>query len=341
MWTRRSGMSSSQGPVIRWTGAEDADLLSLVAASNIQRWHCTQLIEQARWVNEIDSSREAQISAAYNMLGLVQELTGGFAVGWAFAFWRLLWKEEIIEAEQVQKMERSVRINREYVGLFFTSWSHIAVALQTERRKEELNIKKLHKRMLGVRLQEAEDRRHAYEREHVSDKSVNYMMTRKLQAAQEDKSRVDYRLQTMSPADARRALHLIMEIFMNLLGNFSLAENMLCKQKMLSKDILFLATEPNETIQDILCLPCQDILTRWLNCILMETKHRAASLLTAGDVEDSRQNWQANDRAKYSKRCQEVRTFPLVETTSFEEHFQDGKLLTFLYAMLRAFRRLF
>lgn len=81
MWTRRSGMSSSQGPVIRWTGAEDADLLSLVAASNIQRWHCTQLIEQARWVNEIDSSREAQISAAYNMLGLVQELTGGFAVG--------------------------------------------------------------------------------------------------------------------------------------------------------------------------------------------------------------------------------------------------------------------
>eukprot|EP00913_Durusdinium_trenchii_P017178 g16154.t1 len=120
--------------------------------------------------------------------------------GWAFAFWRLLWKEEIIEAEQVQKMERSVRINREYVGLFFTSWSHIA-------------------------------------REHVSDKSVNYMMTRKLQAAQEDKSRVDYRLQTMSPADARRALHLIMEIFMNLLGNFSLAENMLCKQKMLPKEL--------------------------------------------------------------------------------------------------------
>lgn len=337
MWTRRSGLRPSKAPTVRHDGKSDG-VLPLVAASNVKRWHCSQLVQQARWTNEIHESLDAQTSAAYNIMGLVRELTGGFADGWAFAFWRYQRKEELIELEQMQKVETSLKINREYLGILFTSWSHLAVSLQIERRKEELNVKKLHLRMLGVRHQEAQDRRQKFEEEQQSDRTVSYFMTRKLQAAQEDKSRVDFRLNTMSPADARRVLHLFMQTFMDFLANFSMTEKMLCKQKMLSKDVLFLAMEASDTIQDIVDLPCEEILCRWINCVIMETKHRASSLLTAGDVEDSRQNWQATDSQKYSMRCFEVRSFPLVQTSSFEEHFKDGKLLTILYTLLRAFR---
>jgi len=338
MWTRRSGLPPSQAPTIRQTGKEDGSLQALpwVAASHVQRWHCSQLLEQGRWSNEIHGSLDAQTSAAYNIMGL--ELTCGFADGWAFAFWRYQFKQEMIEMEQLQKVETSLKINREYLGILFTSWSHLAVSLQIQRRLEELNLKKLHLRMLGVRHQEAQDRRAKFEQEQVSDKSVSYMMTRKLQAAREDKSRVDWRLNTMSPADARRVLHLFMQTFMNFLADFTMTEKMHCKQKMLSKDVFFLAKEASDTIQDIVTLPCEEILCRWINCIIMETKHRASSLLTAGDVEDSRQTWQASDSQRYSRRCFEIRTYPLVETSSFEEHFKDGKLLTILYALIRAFR---
>eukprot|EP00434_Breviolum_minutum_P003602 symbB.v1.2.003171.t1/scaffold173.1/size339812/14 len=337
MWTRRSGLPPSQAPTIRRTGKEDGSL-PWVAASHVQRWHCSQLLEQGRWSNEIHGSLDAQTSAAYNIMGLVRELTCGCADGWAFAFWRYQFKQEMIEMEQLQKVETSLKINREYLGILFTSWSHLAVSLQIQRKLEELNLKKLHLRMLGVRHQEAQDRRAKFEQEQVSDKSVSYMMTRKLQAAREDKSRVDWRLNTMSPADARRVLHLFMQTFMNFLADFTMTEKMHCKQKMLSKDVFFLAKEASDTIQDIVTLPCEEILCRWINCIIMETKHRASSLLTAGDVEDSRQTWQASDSQRYSKRCFEIRTYPLVETSSFEEHFKDGKLLTILYALIRAFR---
>ena len=64
--------------------------------------------------------------------------------------------QELIELEQMQKVETSLKINREacavcinqclsllvhcnvqYLGILFTSWSHLAVSLQIERRKEE------------------------------------------------------------------------------------------------------------------------------------------------------------------------------------------------------------
>ena len=73
------------------------------------------------------------------------------------------WDQEMIEMEQLQKVETSLKINREavaqlrlpsssslilwecfsmvspsqYLGILFTSWSHLAVSLQIQRRHED------------------------------------------------------------------------------------------------------------------------------------------------------------------------------------------------------------
>ncbi|CAJ1330433.1 unnamed protein product [Effrenium voratum] len=335
-WTRRCGLSSWQGPPLRWTGA--ADTLSLVAASDVQRWHCAQLVEQARWSSQINSNMDAMSSAAYNMLGLAQELTAGFAVGWAFAFWRHQFMEDKTAAEQLQKMERSIMINREFLRIFVSEWRFLTVSLSMHQAFEEQKIKRLHLRVLAVRLRDAQDQRQECQQEADLDKSVHYMMMRKLQAAREDRNRMDYRLQTMPPEQARHALHILMEPFMSYLATFSQMERLICMQNMLAKDVLFLATDPLETAQDIVQKSCEEILCRWINCILMEAKHRASNLLTAGDTEHSRQNWAPADSQKFSRRCREIRTLNLLDPSAFAQDFQDGKMLTVLYAMLKSYR---
>ncbi|CAE7240031.1 unnamed protein product, partial [Symbiodinium microadriaticum] len=338
MWCRRRGLRASQGAAgeeAEHGGGEKVNVVPMGFVSNVQRWHCTQLVRQIRWSNQIISTLDAQSSAAYNMLGLAQELTAGFVVGWAFAFWRLQYVEDKMAAQQLQKAERSTRINREYVGVFFTYWSLLASGALCNRAKEELQLKKLHLRLLSVRLRDVEAKKTKSLQEVQYDKTE-----RKMQALKEERSRLDFRFQTMPPVEARQSLHLIMEVFMDFLMDFSKLQSLGCRHKLLGKDLIFFATDPAERQQDIGMLPAEEILVRWINCILAEAHHSASVLLTdAMDDENGRSNWAAADSSSYGFRCREVRAIPTLQTKSLEAFFQDGKILTVLYAMFRAYRR--
>eukprot|EP00439_Symbiodinium_sp_Y106_P039555 s6669_g4.t2 len=343
MWCRRRGLRASQGAAAEEAevgGEEKVNAVPMGFVSNVQRWHCTQLVCQIRWSNQIISTLDAQSSAAYNMLGLAQELMAGFVVGWAFAFWRLQYVEDKMAAQQLQKAERSTRINREYVGVFFTYWSLLTSGALCNRAKEELQLKKLHLRLLSVRLRDVEAKKTKSLQDVQYDKTAHYLIVRKMQALKEERSRLDFRFQTMPPVEARHSLHLVMEVFMDFVMDFGKLERLGCRHRLLGKDLIFLATDPAERQQDIGVLPAEEILVRWINCILAEAHHSASVLLTdAMDDENGRSNWAAADSSSYGFRCREVRAIPTLQTKSLEVFFQDGKILTVLYAMFRAYRR--
>eukprot|EP00930_Biecheleria_cincta_P040577 TRINITY_DN27798_c0_g1_i1.p1 TRINITY_DN27798_c0_g1~~TRINITY_DN27798_c0_g1_i1.p1 ORF type:complete len:1456 (-),score=291.20 TRINITY_DN27798_c0_g1_i1:48-3842(-) len=269
---------------------------------------------------------------------MVQELTAGFAQGWAFHYWRIVWKERSIGQRQMEGLERCAVMRLECLRLLIVAWTMVARLLASKHFVQDLKLKRLDKRILNVRKNELDDTMGTIDEHAMLERTVQFLTEKTHKHTQMAVTSISYRLDLTPPEKLRKIVHKQMGLFTELLISVSKHESERIKEKMLRKDILFLSVSSSETADILASKPGDELLLRWVNYFLAEAKHRATQI-TTGSIEfqeDSMKNWGGSDHSKYMSRCREVRSVRLAK--SLEEVAKDGLKLTTIFAMFHAFR---